>query len=77
MYLVRGEKISIDDRLDSVLKKKAEQGVQIRVILWDETNLAFPLLSAKAKEILEGLHHNILVVRHPKVRTPYIVKPSP
>lgn len=67
VYLVRGEQLSIDDRLDSILKKKAEEGVKVRVILWDETNLAFPLLSEKAKEILEGLHPNILVIRHPKV----------
>ena len=43
-------------RLDSLLKKKASQGVRIYVLPWSETKLAMGLNSKNAKLVLGALH---------------------
>ncbi|KAL1919177.1 uncharacterized protein VTP21DRAFT_2559 [Calcarisporiella thermophila] len=52
-------------RLDRLLKRKAEQGVKIFVVLYREIAKATPLFSSHAKEVLLGLHKNVHVQRHP------------
>ena len=47
-------------RLDNVLKKKAEEGVKIFVVLYEEVEAALALNSNHSKKWLEGLHKNIV-----------------
>eukprot|EP01119_Soliformovum_irregulare_P020260 TRINITY_DN6533_c2_g1_i1.p1 TRINITY_DN6533_c2_g1~~TRINITY_DN6533_c2_g1_i1.p1 ORF type:complete len:766 (+),score=255.26 TRINITY_DN6533_c2_g1_i1:168-2300(+) len=54
------------DRLDNILKLKAEEGVKIYFLLWDETNMACSNHSKMNRKYLENIHPNILCIRHPQ-----------
>ncbi|XP_035662332.1 phospholipase D1-like [Branchiostoma floridae] len=66
IYLIRpvaaeGEKW----RLDQVLKRKAEEGVNVFVLMYKEVELALGLNSLYSKTTLLNLHPNVKVLRHP------------
>ncbi|XP_026522250.1 phospholipase D1 [Notechis scutatus] len=52
-------------RLDCILRRKAQQGVKIFVILYKEVELALGINSEYTKRTLMRLHPNIKVMRHP------------
>ncbi|XP_030311958.1 phospholipase D1 isoform X1 [Calypte anna] len=52
-------------RLDYILKRKAQQGVRIFVMLYKEVELALGINSEYSKRTLMHLHPNIKVMRHP------------
>ncbi|KAM3718441.1 Phospholipase [Dirofilaria immitis] len=52
-------------RLDEILKRKAEQGVRIFVLLYKEMEMALGINSIYTKRTLQTLHGNIKVLRHP------------
>ncbi|KAK7207317.1 hypothetical protein BZA70DRAFT_286679 [Myxozyma melibiosi] len=52
-------------RLDRLLKRKAEQGVKIFVILYRNVGAAIPIDSIYTKQSLLDLHPNIFVTRSP------------
>ncbi|XP_020924103.1 phospholipase D1 isoform X5 [Sus scrofa] len=52
-------------RLDCILKRKAQQGVRIFVMLYKEVELALGINSEYSKRTLMRLHPNIKVMRHP------------
>ncbi|RXM28216.1 Phospholipase D1 [Acipenser ruthenus] len=52
-------------RLDYILKRKAQQGVKICVMLYKEVELALGINSEYSKRTLMRLHPNIKVMRHP------------
>uniref|UniRef100_A0A1I7ZS77 Phospholipase n=1 Tax=Steinernema glaseri TaxID=37863 RepID=A0A1I7ZS77_9BILA len=52
-------------RLDQILKRKAEQGVKIFILLYKEMEMALGLNSIYTKRTLQALHPNIKVMRHP------------
>ncbi|KAM9788578.1 phospholipase D2 [Neosynchiropus ocellatus] len=52
-------------RLDQVLKRKAEQGVKVCVLLYKEVELALGINSEHSKRTLMDMHPNIKVMRHP------------
>ncbi|XP_077448722.1 phospholipase D2 isoform X2 [Stigmatopora argus] len=52
-------------RLDEVLKRKAEQGVKVCVLLYKEVELALGINSGHSKRTLMDMHPNIKVMRHP------------
>ncbi|MBN3326804.1 PLD1 Phospholipase, partial [Atractosteus spatula] len=52
-------------RLDYILKRKAQQGVRIFVMLYKEVELALGINSEYSKRTLLRLHPNIKVMRHP------------
>uniref|UniRef100_A0A667ZQY7 phospholipase D n=1 Tax=Myripristis murdjan TaxID=586833 RepID=A0A667ZQY7_9TELE len=52
-------------RLDYILKRKAEQGVKICVLLYKEVEVIMGLNSEYTKKTLLDLHSNIRVMRHP------------
>jgi phospholipase D1/2 len=54
-----------EHRLDKLLKTKADRGVKIYVLLWNETKIAVELNSLYSKTQLEKLSSNIMVMRHP------------
>ncbi|XP_020822230.1 phospholipase D2 isoform X1 [Phascolarctos cinereus] len=56
---------SEDWRLDIMLKKKAEEGVRVSVLLFKEVELALGINSGYSKKALMQLHPNIKVMRHP------------
>jgi phospholipase D1/2 len=47
-------------RIDALLKRKAEQGVMIYIVVYKEVELAMTLDSAHTKKRLQGLHENIV-----------------
>ena len=53
-----------EDTLHYILHQKAEQGVRVFIIVWNETKIAVGLNSSHAKSVLES-HKNIHVIRHP------------
>ncbi|XP_061569615.1 phospholipase D1 [Cololabis saira] len=52
-------------RLDCILKRKAQQGVRVFVMLYKEVELALGINSGYSKRTLLKLHPNIKVMRHP------------
>ncbi|XP_054611486.1 phospholipase D1 [Dunckerocampus dactyliophorus] len=52
-------------RLDELLKRKAEQGVKVCVLLYKEVELALGINSEHSKRTLMDMHPNIKVMRHP------------
>jgi hypothetical protein len=44
LYLTRTKDGKFGDRLDEILKERAEHGVQVYILLWDEINAAFFLV---------------------------------
>ncbi|KAM4606675.1 phospholipase D1 isoform 1-T2 [Polymixia lowei] len=52
-------------RLDCILKRKAQQGVRVFVILYKEVELALGINSEYSKRTLMHLHPNVKVMRHP------------
>lgn len=51
--------------MDFILKERAERGVKIYIIVYQEVKLALYNNSLHTKKHLEGLHKNIQVIRHP------------
>ncbi|KAF3703833.1 Phospholipase D1 [Channa argus] len=52
-------------RLDCILKRKAQQGVRVFVMLYKEVEVALGINSGYSKRTLLHLHPNIKVMRHP------------
>uniref|UniRef100_A0A1D1XTW8 phospholipase D n=1 Tax=Anthurium amnicola TaxID=1678845 RepID=A0A1D1XTW8_9ARAE len=65
LYLRRPPSKNEEYRLDRILKKKAQQGVKIYVVLYKEMTQALTLDSGHSKHSLQNLDKNILVQRHP------------
>ncbi|CAG8658624.1 8960_t:CDS:2, partial [Paraglomus occultum] len=65
LYLRRPPKDNEDFRLDRLLKRKAEEGVMIYIVVYKEVSYALTLDSHHTKFYLQGLHKNIKVQRHP------------
>jgi len=65
LYLRRPPSNNEQYRLDRILKKKAEEGVKIYVVVYKEMSQALTLDSKHSKEVLESLHKNVVVQRHP------------
>jgi phospholipase D1/2 len=47
-------------RLDRLLKRKAEEGVKIYIVVYKEMSQVLTIDSAHTKKHLQGLHKNIL-----------------
>ncbi|KAF9110098.1 hypothetical protein BGX27_006778 [Mortierella sp. AM989] len=65
LYLRRPPEKNEDFRLDRLLKRKAEEGIKIYIVVYKEISLALTLDSAHTKIWLQDLHPNIQVQRHP------------
>ncbi|KAI8140212.1 hypothetical protein BJV82DRAFT_624297 [Fennellomyces sp. T-0311] len=65
MYLRRPPAKYPEYRIDNLLKRKAEEGVKIFVVVYKEVSLALTINSSHTKDTLEGLHENIIVQRSP------------
>ncbi|KIY71099.1 phospholipase D/nuclease [Cylindrobasidium torrendii FP15055 ss-10] len=65
LYLRRPPAEHEDYRLDRVLKRKAEEGVKIYVIVYKEVTQTMTMSSWHTKHTLDDLHENITCLRHP------------
>lgn len=65
IYLQRPSTSFPDSRLDRVLRSIAKAGVKVYIILFKEYEPKMYNDSVHAKSVLENLHHNIRIVRHP------------
>ncbi|KAI7856548.1 hypothetical protein BDC45DRAFT_503017 [Circinella umbellata] len=65
MYLRRPPAEHSEYRIDNLLKRKAEEGVKIFIVVYKEVSLALTINSEHTKKHLEGLHENIIVQRSP------------
>ncbi|KAJ9060903.1 hypothetical protein DSO57_1026038 [Entomophthora muscae] len=65
LYLRRPPSLFPEFRLDQLLKTKAEQGVDIYVLVFKEVTVSLPNNSQHTKRSLKRLHRNIKVQRHP------------
>lgn len=65
LYMRRPAVISEKWRLDRLLKRKAQEGVKIFVIVYRNVEQAVPIDSEYTKYALHSLHPNILVQRSP------------
>uniref|UniRef100_H3D2I7 Phospholipase n=1 Tax=Tetraodon nigroviridis TaxID=99883 RepID=H3D2I7_TETNG len=52
-------------RLDEILRRKAEQGVKVCILLYKEVEMALGINSDHSKRTLMNMHPNIKVMRHP------------
>ncbi|RCI04831.1 Phospholipase D1, partial [Rhizopus stolonifer] len=69
LYLRRPPEKNQEFRIDRLLKRKAEEGVRIYIIVYKEMAVALTINSAHTKSWLQSLHNNIIVVRHPDHRS--------
>ncbi len=65
LFLRRPPADHLDYRLDRLLKRKAEQGVKIYVVVYKEVTQTMTMSSSHTKHTLEDLHPNITCLRHP------------
>ncbi|KXN92484.1 Phospholipase D1 [Leucoagaricus sp. SymC.cos] len=65
LYLRRPPAKYPEYRLDRILKRKAEQGVMIHVIVYKEVTQTMSMSSKHTKSTLERLHPKISCMRHP------------
>ena len=69
-HLNFGESMNLENhnisRLCDILKKIAEKGVKVYILIYKEVSLALKLNSKHSKSFLVNLHPNIKVCRHPK-----------
>ncbi|KAJ6510983.1 hypothetical protein C8R45DRAFT_965797 [Mycena sanguinolenta] len=65
VYLRRPPAAHPEYRLDRLLKRKAEQGVKVHVIVYKEVTQTMSMSSKHTKSALEALHPNIVCLRHP------------
>ncbi|ORY93035.1 hypothetical protein BCR43DRAFT_496218 [Syncephalastrum racemosum] len=65
LYLRRPPSKYPEYRIDALLKRKAEEGVKIFVVVYKEVELALTIDSGHTKDTLEALHENIIVQRSP------------
>lgn len=65
LYLRRPPAKYPEWRLDYILKRKAQAGVKIYVIVYNEVPAAMSMDSEHTEQTLNKLHPNILCLRHP------------
>ncbi|KAK8734536.1 hypothetical protein OTU49_005869 [Cherax quadricarinatus] len=65
IYLKRPDLTGRRWRLAEILKRKAESGVRIFILLYKEVELALGISSLLTKHTINQLHPNIKVLRHP------------
>ncbi|PSS38102.1 hypothetical protein PHLCEN_2v82 [Hermanssonia centrifuga] len=65
LYLRRPPAFNEQWRLDRILKRKAEQGVKVYVVVYKEVTQTMSMSSSHTKHALEDLHPNIACMRHP------------
>ncbi|KAJ2747311.1 hypothetical protein GGI20_000646 [Coemansia sp. BCRC 34301] len=65
IHLRRPYHLNEEYRLDRLLKRKAEEGIKIYVVVYKEVTVSLTINSAYTKRKLQSLHPNIMVQRNP------------
>ncbi|KAJ2687951.1 hypothetical protein IWW39_002566 [Coemansia spiralis] len=65
IHLRRPYHLNEEYRLDRLLKRKAEEGVKIYIVVYKEVTVSLTINSAYTKRKLQSLHPNIMVQRNP------------
>ncbi|KAJ2897304.1 hypothetical protein IWW38_001763, partial [Coemansia aciculifera] len=65
IHLRRPYHLNEEYRLDRLLKRKAEEGIKIYVVIYKEVTVSLTINSAYTKRKLQSLHPNIQVQRNP------------
>uniref|UniRef100_M4BXL5 Phospholipase n=1 Tax=Hyaloperonospora arabidopsidis (strain Emoy2) TaxID=559515 RepID=M4BXL5_HYAAE len=65
IHLLRPAEQYPESRLDLMLKKKAEEGVRVYVLMYKEIAMALTLNSLYSKQVFDELHKNVHVLRDP------------
>ncbi|XP_068212303.1 phospholipase D1 isoform X2 [Palaemon carinicauda] len=65
IYLKRPDLTGSKYRLAEVLRRQAERGVMVFILLYKEVELALGISSILTKQTVGGLHENIKILRHP------------
>ncbi|CEP20033.1 hypothetical protein [Parasitella parasitica] len=65
LFLRRPAAANLEWRLDRLLRRKADQGIKVYIVMYKEVAMALPLFSHQAKRHLLSLSPNIFVQRHP------------
>ncbi|KAJ2472261.1 hypothetical protein GGI02_001697 [Coemansia sp. RSA 2322] len=65
IHLRRPYHLNEQYRLDRLLKRKAEEGIKIYVVIYKEVTVSLSINSSYTKRKLQSLHPNIMVQRHP------------
>ncbi|KAI9506350.1 hypothetical protein BX070DRAFT_219775 [Coemansia spiralis] len=65
LHLRRPYALNEEYRIDRLLKRKAEEGIKIYVVVYKEVTVSLTINSAYTKRKLQSLHPNIMVQRHP------------
>ncbi|KAF8530716.1 phospholipase D [Gautieria morchelliformis] len=65
LYLRRPPAFHPEWRLDRLLKRKADQGVKVYIVVYKEVTQTMNMSSSHTKKALEALSPNIAVMRHP------------
>lgn len=65
LHLRRPYHLNEEYRIDRLLKRKAEEGIKIYVVVYKEVTVSLTINSAYTKRKLQSLHPNIMVQRHP------------
>ncbi|KAI8636293.1 hypothetical protein BD408DRAFT_377142 [Parasitella parasitica] len=65
LFLRRPAAANLEWRLDRLLRRKADQGIKVYIVMYKEVAMALPLFSHQAKRHLLSLSPNIYVQRHP------------
>lgn len=64
---IKGDLEQEESRVDFTLKRAAERGVKVHILIYKEFTLGLNTDSEHAEKRLESLHPNIRVMRHPSV----------
>ncbi|KAL4449779.1 hypothetical protein ABPG74_008152 [Tetrahymena malaccensis] len=73
LYLKRPAQKFPESRIDQLFQRKANEGVQIFIIVYQEPEMALNIESKYTQSKLQSLHPtNINVVRHPKFLIPFM-----
>lgn len=65
LYLRRPPADNYEWRLDRLLKRKAEEGVKVYVVVYKEVTQSMNMSSKHTKDALSALHDNVTCLRHP------------
>jgi phospholipase D1/2 len=69
LYLKRGTPLRPEWRLDELLRRKAEEGVRVYILLWRNIPFVYDLRAEWVCHYMNRLHKNIFTVCHPPAQS--------
>ncbi|KAI7866085.1 hypothetical protein BDF14DRAFT_1818672 [Spinellus fusiger] len=69
LFLKRPPSENEEFRIDRLLKRKAEEGVMIYIVIYKNLSVALPLNSQHTMHWLQSIHPNVIVQRHASIKS--------